>query len=135
VRGRRGPRGPSQIRRLAHPERRRVLTLAVVAAHTATVALLATSVDASATHRGAELAALAASGAGYFVLRRVTERLADETDESLDERQASVRNHAYFIAYRLLGLGVTAILLAAFVAVDGFEVRLASQDLTRSSGP
>ena len=115
--------------RIRPRSRRRALTVAVLAAHAVTVVLIAGGATLDGGYRAVELVALAASIAGYLVLRRVTGSLADEGDTALDERQTSVRDRAYLVSYRILGAGVTAALLAVFIAVDGFDVTLDARGL------
>lgn len=40
-----------------------------------------------------------------------------------------MRDRAYLVSYRILGAGVTAALLAVFIAVDGFDVALGARGL------
>lgn len=48
------------------------------------------------------------------MVRRTTHSVADQVDESLDERQVKVRNLSYLTAYRLTGAMLAIALLAVF---------------------
>ena len=70
-----------------------------------------------------EFALLAVAILAYFKARSSVRSVSDAPDELLDERQIQVRNAAYVVAYRLLGLAVF-VTLALFLLVDSITLPL-----------
>lgn len=62
-----------------------------------------------------------------LVLRTAVQKVADQTDEALDERQIAFRDRTYVIAYRGLAVGVVWLLLAAYIVADASATRQVSQ--------
>ena len=62
-----------------------------------------------------------------LMIRTAVQKVADQTDEALDERQIAFRDRTYVIAYRGLAVGVVWLLLAAYIVADASATRQVSQ--------
>jgi len=71
----------------------------------------------------------------YFKLRAAVRHVSDAPDELLDERQITMRNAAYVVAYRWLTFVSLALVLLLIAAEDtklfGWSFNVDSEDLSR----
>ena len=66
----------------------------------------------------------------FWLLAPFTQRIADEKESKLDERQAAVRNRAHRTAYQILGSAILLVLLYTHIRLSYFSDQLWVPEIT-----
>lgn len=106
-------RRPSRLRQQG-PRRALVLLCAAVLLSLAAIPLM----GASKLVTYLQFALLAGSIVGYLQLRKAVRHVSDAPDDMLDERQISLRNAGYLVAYRWIGFISMVLVTLVLVSID-----------------